>query len=73
MATRKQKHHDALERRARFMAEYRHEGQEALRKDRERRARQKKDEWRDRHEKHYKFETECPLCADIRKNLKVQV
>jgi hypothetical protein len=66
MATRKEKHARALERRQRFFEELQRSNQEALRHERERRARELRQSWQDQHnKKHFKFVDECPLCADI--------
>lgn len=71
MATRKEKHAKAVAQHDAFMEEQRQNGLQALEIARKKREIEKRDEWRETHdEKHYKFINECPLCQDIKKDLK---
>lgn len=65
MATRKQRHARALEKRERELAEYRRTGLEALRKDQKRRFQKELDAWEENHKKNHSWEkriVECPHC-----------
>lgn len=70
MATKKQKRAALMARREAFFEEHRRTGLEAQKKDRERRAHQEREAWREQHEKKHSYKkliAECPLCQDIRK------
>jgi hypothetical protein len=70
MATKKQKHAQAVAKREAFEAEMRESGLRAQRADQERRDRENRQAWEKQHEKkHFKFVDECPHCQDARKNL----
>lgn len=72
MATKKQKHEQALARREAFLAEERVRGAKALKKEHDRRERENWEAWRNQHDKkHVVVEfnepclekvKECPLC-----------
>lgn len=67
MATRKQKHEEALARRERFLEEQRRTGLAAQKRDRAERFRQQLSLWEDGHnKKHHRFVDECPHCQIIR-------
>lgn len=66
MATKKQKHAQALARRAEFEAEVKAEGLKALAADREKRKAEEAKAWEDAHKVHLKrnrFHDKCPNCA----------
>lgn len=65
MATKKQKHQQAMEKRQRFLDDMKREGEEAVRKDREHRRRQELQEWQENHDKRHSWKkriAECPHC-----------
>ena len=67
MATKKQKHAEALARREEFLAKERAIGKKAIEVDRRRREARQREAWEMGHKKHYKFVDECPICTDIKK------
>lgn len=66
MATRKQKHAAGLARREAFLAEERERGQKAIARARKQREAEARKKWEGEHEKHYKFDNDCPLCTTIK-------
>lgn len=75
MATRKQKHQQALEKRARFLAEIEQTNAENLRRTNEHRERKNRESWQPKHEKSHswkKVEKDCPFCQDLLANQKHQ-
>jgi len=68
MATRKQKHAQAVARREALEAELRESGLKAQAADKARREAEHRAAWKNNHDKnHFKFVDECPLCDDIKK------
>lgn len=70
MATKKAKRERNRLRHEKFMEEYRRDGLKALRKDRERRAHQRRQKWEEPHVKEHtptKKDSDCPWCKDMPK------
>lgn len=72
MATKKQKREAALAKREAFDREMRELGLKAQRADQEKREREHLQVWEKRHEKHYKFDDQCPHCEAIKKGLRTK-
>lgn len=72
MATKKQKREAGQAKREAFEAEMRESGLRALRAEQEKREREHLQVWEKRHEKHFKFDDECPHCDVIKKGLRAK-
>lgn len=71
MATKKQKHAQALAKRQALEEELRQSGLRAQEADRARREAEARKVWQDQHDKkHFKFIDECPICTDIKKDMR---
>ena len=66
MATKKEKRARGLAKREAFLANERELGRKAIEADHKRRAIEARKRWETAHEKHYKFDDDCPLCAEIK-------
>lgn len=67
MATRKQKHQAALEKRERHLAELARSNSENLKKAQEYRERKNRELWKDQHDQKHswkKINKDCPHCQD---------
>lgn len=66
MATKKEKRARALAKREAFLANEAEIGRKAIEADHKRRAIEARKRWETAHEKHYKFDDDCPLCKEIK-------
>lgn len=67
MATKKQKHAEAMARREAFLADQREIGRQAIEKARRERESKELAAWEKGHQKHFKFVDECPHCAIVKR------
>ena len=67
MATKAQKRLEAQRKHEAFMEELRLSGLEAQRQDHSDREHNLKKTWEKKHEKHFKFDNNCPHCQDAKK------
>lgn len=72
MATKKQKHQAAVERREQYLEEIRLENLAILRKEQERRKIDIAKAWEKQHEKHFKFIDDCPHCTELKRKQAVE-
>lgn len=66
MATKKEKHAAAVAKREAFLAKEREIGAKAIQVAAHKRAIEMRKAAEKSHEKHYKFDNDCPVCAEIR-------
>ena len=66
MATKKQKREAGLAKREEFLAKEREIGAKAIKVAEAKRKIEQRKAWEKSHEKHYKFDNDCPVCAEVK-------
>ncbi len=66
MATKKEKHARNLAKREAFLAKERAIGEKAIEVAARKRSIEQRKAWEKSHEKHYKFDNDCPVCAEVK-------
>lgn len=73
MATRKEKHQAAVQKREEFLENERRRNADVLRQEKEKRDRKNREHWQTPHDEHHswkKIDNNCPHCKDLLGNQK---